>query len=274
MLSPTAEAINKPRPGLIPRPAQASRAPAQPPCAYALAQPAGRALRTQSAQYADCRHHRIAPTGAKPSSAPSRAGPVACQLSPAPHPRPGSRRPGHYAVFDAIAEAPALETRSTPKGAVHCGLPLFQSALRQRCFIQQSQTPKLPDSPGRNSAYQHRWPTSRPQSPESARFSSIWCKTRPFAYNANTVLHHNRGLIISPRLVPRREKPNGGCSQKPNTTYYFAYRKGSRRRRLMRAYSANPVQRQRQLAEHPREGVLTAGTKTLGYHMKPILSDS
>ena len=63
------------------------------------------------------------------------------------------------------------------------------------------------------------------------------------------------------------------AAQKPNTTYYFAYRKGSKRRRPMRAYSADPVQRQRQLAEHPREGVLTAATKALGYHMKPTPSD-
>ena len=58
-------------------------------------------------------------------------------------------------------------------------------------------------------------------------------------------------------------------TEQPNTTYYFDYRNGRKRRKPMRAYSADPVQRKRQLEEHPREGVLTVATKALGYHMIP-----
>ena len=56
---------------------------------------------------------------------------------------------------------------------------------------------------------------------------------------------------------------------KPNTTYYFDYRSGRKRRKPMRAYSADPIQRKRQLQERPREGVLTVATKALGHHMIP-----
>lgn len=58
---------------------------------------------------------------------------------------------------------------------------------------------------------------------------------------------------------------------KPNTTYYFEYWSGRKRRKPMHAYSSDLVQRKRQLQERPREGVLTVATKALGHHMIPAL---
>ena len=59
-------------------------------------------------------------------------------------------------------------------------------------------------------------------------------------------------------------------ADRPNTTYYYCYEVGRARnnrrpRKPMRAYSADPVQRKRQIAETPREGVLNAATKAMGY---------
>ena len=62
------------------------------------------------------------------------------------------------------------------------------------------------------------------------------------------------------------------AAEKPNTTYYYSYEVGRGRRRQrkpMRAYSADPVQRKRQIAEKPREGVLNAATNALCYGLDP-----
>ena len=58
----------------------------------------------------------------------------------------------------------------------------------------------------------------------------------------------------------------------PNTTYYFVYKKernNRKPRKPMRAYSADPAQRKRQIAEKPREGILNAATKAMGYGLEP-----